>query len=288
MFHSYYYTASAKVGIWQANKSISGAQQFQIDQLLKSFSGGVLEVNEKNLGVVEDTALLSLISIIEKILSRGNPTISLFDFESRLVKSAANNLNNVNDLSVDPNSRIVGYSAEIPVEYDLTSILKSFLISQHTSDNLKIIQKKSLDEHLQKITSKEEDLFWNAIKNKISPEFQSIFIRQPLLEHLILDSSNNFIRNRVDFACIHPDLRIVIEIDGEQHKDDDSQNQDGLRKQALNKDGWEVLRFSAHNVRTNVNVCIDELVQYLQTNKFDVSQLKLHQAYLKKREDKLS
>ena len=58
----------------------------------------------------------------------------------------------------------------------------------------------------------------------------------------------------VDFAC--PQKKLVVELDGSQHADEDLATADALRTKRLEQDGWTVLRFWNNDVIRDIdNVC---------------------------------
>ena len=70
----------------------------------------------------------------------------------------------------------------------------------------------------------------------------------------------NFI---VDFYC--PAARLVIEIDGGQHYEQDGRIRDGLRDDYLENLGIRVLRFSNLDVLKNMEGVIAVIIEYLET-----------------------
>ena len=59
----------------------------------------------------------------------------------------------------------------------------------------------------------------------------------------------------VDFAC--PSKRLVVEIDGSQHGEDDIAQSDAVRTCFLEQEGWTVLRFWNHDVLRDIDgVCM--------------------------------
>ena len=70
----------------------------------------------------------------------------------------------------------------------------------------------------------------------------------------------NFI---VDFYC--PAAKLVIEIDGGQHYQEDGRIRDGLRDDDLESLGLRVLRFSNLDVLSNMDGVIAAIVQRLET-----------------------
>ena len=79
----------------------------------------------------------------------------------------------------------------------------------------------------------------------------------------------------VDFYCAS--ARLVIEIDGSQHYEDESMRYDQNRTEALEKLGLFVLRFSNHEIDADFPaVCemIDRIIRERVANKNPLSQLR--------------
>ena len=58
----------------------------------------------------------------------------------------------------------------------------------------------------------------------------------------------------VDFAC--PQQKLIVEVDGSQHGDEDCANNDEVRTKRLEQVGWLVLRFWNDDVIRDIdNVC---------------------------------
>jgi very-short-patch-repair endonuclease len=90
------------------------------------------------------------------------------------------------------------------------------------------------------MTEEEDRLWYNFLKDL---PFQ--FYRQKIIENFI-----------VDFYC--PTKKIVIEIDGSQHYEDDGKESDIKRDERLSQIGIKVLRYSNLDVLKNFkNVCED-------------------------------
>ncbi len=59
----------------------------------------------------------------------------------------------------------------------------------------------------------------------------------------------------VDFAC--PSHRLIIEVDGSQHAEQDDAQYDAIRTKRLEQDGWTVLRFWNDEVLRDIdNTCL--------------------------------
>lgn len=59
----------------------------------------------------------------------------------------------------------------------------------------------------------------------------------------------------VDFAC--PSHRLIVELDGSGHGENDAVQSDAVRSRRLEQDGWTVLRFWNDDVLRDIdNVCL--------------------------------
>ena len=62
----------------------------------------------------------------------------------------------------------------------------------------------------------------------------------------------------VDFAC--PSHRLIVEVDGAQHGEEDNRRADEIRTRRLKEDGWTVLRFWNDDVLTDIDGVCDHVV----------------------------
>lgn len=108
-------------------------------------------------------------------------------------------------------------------------------------------QNKHNSQMLRKNQTKEEGKLWHLFLSK----YEVRFTRQKLIGNYI-----------VDFYC-HK-ARLVIELDGSQHYEEDNRVYDQKRTEYLSKIGLKVLRFSNWDVNHNIReVCqmIDDEVK---------------------------
>jgi len=106
---------------------------------------------------------------------------------------------------------------------------------------------KELSRDLRKRRVLSEVLLWNSLKGRKMLGYQ--FARQKPIGQYI-----------VDFYC--PELRLVIEIDGESHRE--RFEQDIQRQKVLEEMGLEVLRFPDRDVKQdilNVLRCIERWIE---------------------------
>jgi very-short-patch-repair endonuclease len=65
----------------------------------------------------------------------------------------------------------------------------------------------------------------------------------------------------LDFVCFP--RRLVVEVDGGQHAEDDQAEHDQVRDRILQRQGFMVLRFWASDVRRNIGWVMDRIVEAL-------------------------
>jgi very-short-patch-repair endonuclease len=66
----------------------------------------------------------------------------------------------------------------------------------------------------------------------------------------------------LDFYC--PEKKLAIEVDGGQHGEDGQMVSDQTRTACLEKDGIRVLRFWDHDVMTNLDNILDDIIMELE------------------------
>ena len=66
----------------------------------------------------------------------------------------------------------------------------------------------------------------------------------------------------VDFYC--PELKLIIEVDGESHFSEDAQAYDKIRDKFMLELGLTTIRFSNHEVMTNIDGVCEYLQQHVQ------------------------
>ena len=105
---------------------------------------------------------------------------------------------------------------------------------------------KKLARKLRNNMSLPEILLWNQLKGK---KLGYDFHRQKPI--------NNYI---VDFFCSK--LKLIIEVDGEVHKD---KGEDDIKRQSkLESLGLKVLRFKASDIMKNLNDVIEAIADYIE------------------------
>ncbi len=83
---------------------------------------------------------------------------------------------------------------------------------------------------------------------------------RPVLQHRVLDATGRFL-GRVDLAW--PERRVVVEFDGDGHRERRVFVADGRRQNALVGAGWTVLRFTSADVRGRPDAVVREIARAL-------------------------
>ena len=270
----YYFTASARFGIWDSWQV--GSREFvqQLSAMLERQSNGCLEIDDPAPNETEDPSIQVLVAVLDKIVARGNPTLSSLDFEERALSSQKTDDFRFRDLRDKTDGRMLGYSvAHVPQNISPTGLLAdlSQLFALPTSkDQAPANASSSLDEDISSIVSPEEDLFWQVFGRRYSSSLQTRLVRQVQIAHLVGKEVDGLQENRVDFAMSISELPWVFEIDGDQHRDLATQNQDRLRDEQLVGAGWKVFRILARQVRESLNEWFTEFEEGLSVEEWEM------------------
>ena len=98
---------------------------------------------------------------------------------------------------------------------------------------------------MRKEPTEEENKIWHILLKKIRPRF----LRQRVIGNYI-----------VDFCC--PKLKLIIEVDGEQHYMPENENYENKRTEFLEQKGYKVLRY--------YNSDINKLIRNIELSIIDV------------------
>lgn len=101
---------------------------------------------------------------------------------------------------------------------------------------------------LRKLATPQEIILWSRLRRK---ELSCKFRRQHSIGDYI-----------ADFYC--PKYKLVIELDGHQHKDSDQKEYDEERTKYFNYLGIKVIRFWNNEVNKNLNGVILKIEEYLK------------------------
>ena len=107
---------------------------------------------------------------------------------------------------------------------------------------------KRYSQQLRRNMTDAERLLWSRIRRKQLKGFQ--FYRQRIVGNYI-----------VDFYC--PEVKLIIEVDGGQHYNDEAKARDRVRDDYMKGVGLETLRISDRDVITNLNGVIEKIYEML-------------------------
>lgn len=103
--------------------------------------------------------------------------------------------------------------------------------------------------NLRKNATIQEKRLWNILKNR---QFHNLrFKRQVPIGHYI-----------VDFVC--PEIKLIIELDGAQHNEENGIEYDANRTEYLKSKGYNVIRFWNNEVYQNIEGVIKEIEKYVR------------------------
>lgn len=221
----------------------------KVDALLKRNSYFDLEIRsaENTVNHIDDPELVSLLNVIDNILSRGLPTRTPFELEATIL--SAHNL-----FSLDPKSLEIGSLENNGLTHWGKENIHLLWRALHFIDpNLQInqvLQNSQLEAELE--SDYEQQFIQYLIDSpEISPVWIHLIENQRLVSHIIehstVDISKNeqqsFISQRLDFSIEYPyqdhhQYGSIIEIDGVQHKDLNQDFLDRKRDQFFKKIAW--------------------------------------------------
>jgi very-short-patch-repair endonuclease len=104
---------------------------------------------------------------------------------------------------------------------------------------------------LRKNMTDSERLLWSRIRRKQLKGFQ--FYRQKVVGNYI-----------VDFYC--PSAKIIVEVDGGQHYEEEGRRKDELRDSHMFELGFRVLRYSSWDVMNNLVGIVDDIWDHLPSS----------------------
>jgi len=107
---------------------------------------------------------------------------------------------------------------------------------------------KKYSQELRKNMTDAERLLWSRLKRKQLRNFQ--FYRQRIIGDFI-----------VDFYC--PKSKLIIEVDGGQHYQDEGDMRDKVRDDYMKKLGMKILRVSDREVLKNLNGVVERIYEIL-------------------------
>ena len=182
-------TASAIPRFWVA---ISQDQSERYLKKLTSITDGLknisLEFKDDNFYPTDTPSVQLLTAVIDKILSRGNPTFINLRFENELASMLDKLGMNFVDLRDYTDGREIGFGLDVKQTLDIEKTLESAQNISYKSHSKKLTDNTindALKDEDKGLSSPSEEKFYSHIGDAFSKDFQSQFMRQASITDLI-------------------------------------------------------------------------------------------------------
>jgi len=247
-FDTLHFVASGRLGLWDTLPDASADVVDRLETLLQYFGGVAVEADGEELYQYRDASVASLGSILDKIVSRGHPTLVDLDLEYDLAAQQSQ-VQWVRS-EEETGGRLVGTSFK-QSSVQTTAIQKAaaWLLASGREETATLQAEQREDWEGEGISG-EEDQLYRAFGEAFGLLIQSRLRRQVALYELLGRESDEFQGQKVDFVLDYGPIQWVIEVDGEQHEETGQQGLDERRDEALREAGWNVARVSATTART--------------------------------------
>ncbi|MDT3697750.1 MAG: RecQ family ATP-dependent DNA helicase [Ignavibacterium sp.] len=199
-----------------------------------------------------------LVYVLENLLSRGFPTFCSTNLERDLSRIIRNDF----DIQESTVQGAIKFNDSISNNRDkaewIKSITGSLILSDQMFDPNKVfeeIEKKYNSENNITVSQEEKKFYCQILPNIIGLNSSQLFEPQRKIETMLpANEAQNYFGQRVDFAIETVDIKVVIEIDGLQHFQDQVQmNLDNQRRNSLRNNGWKVIEITALEINEGLN-----------------------------------
>jgi len=145
-----------------------------------------------------------------------------------------------------------------------TEISKGIKISKSCGE-LSCIKQIQREKRLLYMKNNPNQTAWR-LKNLSFPEkiFQEKLIKMKLNEKHLIIRERSFFPYFIDFAFENE--KVAIEIDGNQHNEIKRIESDSKKDNLLILNGWRVIRFTAKEILNNLDLCIEKLLSFLNSD----------------------
>lgn len=147
--------------------------------------------------------------------------------------------------------------------------------SEETKKKISAIRTKYLQENPDKVPYR--------LNHSSKQSYPELLFEKGLTEIGIKGWCKDFPFGIYEFDFAFPDLKIDIEIDGETHNQEKVKLIDEKRDRISKESGWIILRFKTKEVRNDLKVCIETVLEKIKEREkdFDFSLLSLDKIYNK-------
>ena len=255
-FSEYRVTASARLRLWDDSPRKDAAFNRRLHDLLRKHADAVV-MTPRRLRLRRTPPTTPLHAVLDKVISRGNPTIVEHRWEHRhLDTAAAVHVETASPTDKQVIGRVVkslnGRSGrELPgAAEELLAAAEALWRLPYDADHRPTDR---LADDLAEISSRHEDRLYAAAQRALKPAAVPWLRRQALIydlvnhERLTASQRSNLLGDRdrrVDFALAYGSIRLVVEVDDPRHWDPAQQRQDRWRDRLFNNAGWQVLRIT--------------------------------------------
>lgn len=250
----YDFSAAGRLAVWDTTPETSRALVQRIERLLARHAGAALEADVDDLYVSDDEEVVALTSVLDKVVSRGRPTLVDLDFEERALRDLEGF--ETAPLVETTNARLVGpgYVRSSVSAKDLLETAERLLDRAWSAEAAAEAAALPLPPEVRGLASDEEDLLARAVGRVFGPAVEASLLRQPLIEDLVGQEVPGLVAARPDLALALGPIRWVLEVDGSQHAE--QEGHDAARDEALSSAGWRVFRLSATEARERAEVWV--------------------------------
>ena len=296
-FNEYRVTASARLRLWDDSLRKNPEFNCRLCDLLQKHADAVV-MTPRRLRRQRTPPEIPMHAVLDKVISRGNPTIVEHRWEHRhLDTTAADHVETAHYENNELVGRRLVKSLNVHSGRELLEAAEALWLLPHDdadrpTDDLGTAAEETgllpydidrLTDDLAGISSPYEDRLYAAAQCALKPAAAPWLRRQAhiydLVDHdherLTASQRSNLEGDRdsrVDFALAYGDIRLVVEVDGREHQEEPAQREaDDRRDGLLKAAGWQVLRIT--------NAEIDKLERQ-EVNSFGhlLNQLALDQA----------
>ncbi len=255
-FSEYRVTASARLRLWDDSLRKDAAFNCRLCDLLRKHADAVV-MTPPGLQPQPTPPTTPMHAVLDKVISRGNPTIVEHRWEHRhLDTTAAVHVETAAPSDKQVIGRVVqslnGCSGqELPIAAEkLLDAAESLWLLPY---NAEAGPTDRLADDLAGISSPYEDRLYAAAQDALKPAAFPWLRRQARIydlvdhERLVVSQRSRLEGDsdrRVDFALAHGNIRLVIEVDGPDHRDPAKRRQDRWRDRLFSNAGWQVLRIT--------------------------------------------
>lgn len=195
-----------------------------------------------------------LIFVLDNILSRGFPTLCSIFLERELTKLTANRIQ-IQESNFDGSIKFIDNIVNHNVKEEwIQSIVNSLILFDSNFDSIVAfdeVERKYNTTNNVTVSQEEKEFYCRILPNIIGLNISQLFEPQRKIETMLpANEAQNYFGQRVDFALETVDEKVVIEIDGLQHFQDQVQmNLDNQRRNALRNNGWKVIEITTTEIK---------------------------------------